>query len=416
MAILAGWAHNATIRHIEFILFLMHCDLSNIIKVSVLAVLSLPAITSGGQTDAGILGHTKNIVLPVTVTSDIISLIPIGGEVAAQSSVVLAAQLPGRVVSISGKEGDFFQGGAVLLKLDDQELLAQRRAAVAQWASADAALRNSTVQYNQRLTSPGSTSQIPGGMGMPGMFDQIFINPMSSMMGTRHPGAERGAGLYASGTQISQAAHALEQARANIEQIDTKLRDSISVAPFDGVIVDKYVEEGDTVQPGQALLGFEDVGRQQIVADVSIKLAHTLKENDRLRAHIDANDITTEVQVDNIFPKADPTMHTVTVKFNLPETVKIASGAYAEVFIPNPSAKKGMVLITVPKTAIVQRGGLPVVFVVDDSGKARMKLVRLGGNHQNGETIIEYGLSEGDLIVDRPAAYLISGEKLPVAN
>jgi len=395
----------------------MHCHISKIVSVLVLALLLLPAIAVTGQADTGSPDTAQNIIVPVTVTRGIYSMIPIGSKVAAKRSVVLAAQLPGRIVSISGEEGDFFKQGTVLLWLGDNELLAQRRIAEAQWASASAALHNSAVQHRQGLASRGATSKTPGGMGMPGMFDQIFVDPMSSIMGTRDLGVERGAELYASGTRINQAVHALEQARASIEQIDTRLRDSKSVAPFDGVIVNKYVEEGDTVQPGQPLLGFEDVGSLQIVADVPVKLASILKEGDLLSARIDANNITTPVQVDNIFPNADPTQHTVTTKFNLPVSINIPAGTYAEVFIPNPSQQKDTAwIITIPITAITQRGGLPVVFVVNDSNRVGMRLVRLGQKLPNGQVVIEYGLSEGNLIVDKPVSYLVSGTVLPVSN
>lgn len=395
----------------------MHCIRSINCRFSVLVLLWVAALAPlAGWADNRRSSRPQNIVVPVTVTRGLTGVIPIGGKVAARRSVVLAAQLPGRIVSISGEEGDFFQQGAVLLRLDNRELLAQRRSAVAQWASASVALHNTAVQHNQALISPSATRRTPGGMGMPDMFDQIFIDPMADILGTRSPDAERGAELFSSRTRIDTATHALEQARSSIEQIDTKLRDSQSMAPFDGVIVDKFVEAGDTVQPGQLLLGFEDVSDLQIVVDVPARLAHTLNEDDRLTARIDANNIITAVQVDNIFPKTDPTKHTVRIKFNLPTTINVAAGTYAEVFIPNVHEQKNAVLITVPGSAIAQRGGLPVVFVVDDSNKVGMRLVRLGGQLPSGQTVIEYGLSGGDLIVDKPASYLISGKKLPAAK
>jgi RND family efflux transporter MFP subunit len=224
---------------------------------------------------------------------------------------------------------------------------------------------------------------------------------------------ERGASLFASRTRISQASHALQQARASIEQIDTKLRDSKSIAPFDGVIVKKHVEEGDTVQPGQPLLSFEDTGSSQIVAEVPVKLANLLEEGELLSANIDAHDIIIPVKVDNIFPTVDPTQHTVTVKFNLPTSRNIPAGTYAVIFIPNPSKNKDTVMITVPTTAIAQRGGLPVVFVLDkETSKVGMRLVRPGQQLYNGKTVIEYGLSENDLVIDKPTSYLVSGTEL----
>lgn len=313
---------------------------------------------------------------------------------------------------IAGEEGDSFNRDAVLLRLNTEDLLAQRRSAEAQWASAYAAYHNASVQYTRIRASPATSNKAPGGMGIPGMFDQMFTNPMESFIGTRQPGVERGADIFASRTQIDQAGHALEQARSRIRQIDTKLRDTASVAPFDGVIVTKYVEVGDTVQPGQPLLGYEDVQLLQIVADIPTRLVSTLHEGDTVTARIDAINARLNVQVANIFPKADPVKHTIRVKFNLTQDVIVAAGTYAEVLIPTSRQSKDA-RITVPLTAVTYRGGLPVVFVVDNENRVEMRMVRLGETLPNREVVIHFGVTENEMILDSPASYITSGHMLP---
>ncbi|MEN8132531.1 MAG: efflux RND transporter periplasmic adaptor subunit [Pseudomonadota bacterium] len=353
----------------------------------------------------------NNIIVPVRSHQVATNTVPIGGSVVAYKSVILTAQLPGRVVKIAGEEGDRFGRGTVLLSLNVEELLAKRRAAETQWASAAAELRNTAVQYSRRLASPATTYQAPGGMGVPGMFDQVFTNPMSSMMGLRRPGVERGADLYGGGVLIDQARHSLEQARSQIAQIDTKLRDAKSISPFDGIIVKKYVEEGDTVQPGQPLLGFEDMSRLQIVADIPTRLSNTLQEGDQVAARIDVSNITMYVRVAIIFPKADPVRHTVRMKFDLPPNARIVPGTYAEVWIPVPSVS-GDQRITVPAGAVVHRGGLPVVFVVNEQKRTEMRLVRVGETLPSGEVVILFGLQKNEFVLDRPTSYMTSGRTI----
>ena len=77
--------------------------------------------------------------------------VSIGGTVIPYKEVTLAAQLPGRIKFLAGIEGDAFKDGDVLVSIDEAELLAKRRAATAQLASADAQLRNAGVQYNFRF-------------------------------------------------------------------------------------------------------------------------------------------------------------------------------------------------------------------------------------------------------------------------
>ncbi|HSQ08165.1 MAG TPA: efflux RND transporter periplasmic adaptor subunit, partial [Chromatiaceae bacterium] len=72
--------------------------------------------------------------------------VSVGGTVIPYKEVTLAAQLPGRVSYLAGIEGDSFKSGTLIVALDDTELLANRRALLAQMASADAQLRNASVQ------------------------------------------------------------------------------------------------------------------------------------------------------------------------------------------------------------------------------------------------------------------------------
>ena len=182
----------------------------------------------------------------------------ISGSVVPFKEVTLAAQLPGRVKFIAGIEGETFEAGTTLVALDEDELLAKRSSAYAQLSSADAQLRNAGVQYSRELWSPQSKNA-PGGMGIPNLFDQMFTRQTEGFFGGRDRDAERSADLYASGTQMEQARSAILRAQSEIRAIDAKLRDAKSLAPFDGVIMEKYVEEGDTVQPGQPMLKFADV-------------------------------------------------------------------------------------------------------------------------------------------------------------
>ena len=145
-------------------------------------------------------------------------------------------------------------------------------------ASADAQLRNASVQYNREIFSPRSRTA-PGGMGVPNLFDQMFTRPMESFIGERSTGrrAERGP-LSPPASRSRRPATACMRLQAELQALDAKLRDARSIAPFDGVMVKKFVEVGDTVQPGQPLLGFADIEFLQVEVDVPARLRPGLSE------------------------------------------------------------------------------------------------------------------------------------------
>ncbi len=336
--------------------------------------------------------------------------VAIGGSVVPYRQVTLAAQLPGRVKYVAGVEGDYFKQGSLLVALDEAELLAKRAAAYAQYQSAQAQLSNAGVQYTRELWSP-RTKAAPGGMGIPNLFDQMFTRPAEDFFGERDRGAERSADLYASTTRVEQARSAMLRAASEIQAIDAKLRDTKSVAPFDGVILSKYVEEGDTVQPGQPLLDFGDVTWLQVEVDLPARLAQGLKPMLILRkaATFDDHPDPVDVRVAQIFPMADPQRHTVKVKFDVPKGVS-KPGMYAKVLVPDTSqaAASAKRLPVIPTSAILYRGNLPVVYVRDAEGGPELRMIREGRRLPNGMTEVLSGIAEGDRVFVHPGPTLLN--------
>jgi RND family efflux transporter MFP subunit len=351
---------------------------------------------------------SKLSFVPVKIVSAPASQLQLGGTVIAHKSVVLSAQLAGRIVNISGEEGDQFEKGHLLVKINSDELLAKRQTALAQLASADSAVRNANVQLSRQIISPSTSNNAPGGMGMPGMFDQLVTNPMSRMMGTRNYGIERDADIIATRSRLDQAYHAAVQASWQIQQIDSKLRDTQSLAPFAGTIVKKSIEIGDTVQPGQSLLIFEDLTTLQIIVDVPSRLIQNLHQNQVVKAQIDSYQQIINVSVAKIFPTSDPLRHTTRVKFTIAENNTISPGNYAEVRIPinEDSTQKRLI---VPATAVINRGGLPSVFLLNKHDRLELHLVRVGDMLPSGELEILHGVKPGQKILDKPASYMTSG-------
>lgn len=340
------------------------------------------------------------------------STVTLGGTVVAYKQVTLTAQLPGRIEFIAGTEGDHFKSQEVLAAIDDDDLLAKRRAALAQIGNAQSAIANAQMQYSRELYSPQSRSIArSGGMGMPTMFDQMFTRPMQGFMPGNiggEPWLDRQADLYSSGTQLNQAHNAQLSAQSQLEEIDARLRDARSFAPFDGVIVRKLVEEGDTVQPGQPLLEYADLEYLQVQVEVPARLMPVLQKGMLVPARLDVGDTHTEVRVAQIFPSADAQRHTVTVKFDLPVGTPGGPGMYAEVMLPDITTSTEAVPV-IPESAVMWRGSLPAVYVLNQQNEPQLRLVRLGDYVGNRQVAVLSGLQVGERIFAIPPASMASG-------
>lgn len=377
----------------------MHKTLIATVTAATLA-LSVPVFGAESPADAdGIFVVKESSETPSIVVS---------GSVVPFKEVTLAAQLPGRVKYMAGIEGESFESGTTLVALDETELLAKRSAAYAQLAAADAEMRNANVQYSRELWSPQSKNA-PGGMGMPNLFDQMFTRPAEDMFGGRDRTAERNADLYASSTRMEQARSSILRAQSEIRAIDAKLRDAKSLAPFDGVIVEKYVEEGDTVQPGLPMLKFADVTWLQVEMDVPARLAQGLEPMEVLEkaATFDDHHEPVDLRVAQIFPMADVQRHTIRVKFDIPQGVS-KPGMYARAQIPDRSGPLKSQLPVIPSTAIRYRGSLPVVYIQNEDGKPELRMIRQGKKLANGMTMVLSGVAPGDRVYPNPGPDMMS--------
>ena len=365
-------------------------------KLAIISLLSGCMVCSGLMAQAP--GTAESVITVPSIPVG--AAVSLGGTVVPYKDVTFSAQIPGRIKSIAGEEGDHFKSGAELIAINDDDLLAQRRSAWANLVNAEAAMRNANVQYSREIISPygGEANDSMGGMGS--MMKQ-FTNPMQGMMGSgSSPGYDRYAQRYQSGTQLDQARSQIVSARSSIEAIDTKIRDAKSVAPFDGVITKKLVEVGDPVQPGQPLLKYADMSTLQIKVEVPARLMPGVKKGMVFPARLDVGDVDIQAKVVQVFPIADPDRHTVTVKLDLPQGVPGGAGMYAEVMINDVNAKVRE-LPVVPRAALVWRGSLPGVYVMNANNQRQLRLVRTGDDVGADGVAVLSGLRAGERVVVR---------------
>ncbi len=371
---------------------------------STLLTLGLGTLTQvTSAQDAPAAADARIVTVEASSSSNAVTL---GGTVVAYKQVTMTAQIPGRVDLIAGTEGDKFKKGDILVAIDDAQLLAKRREVQSQIAVAQSQIANARVQYDREVWSPQDRSiSRSGGMGMPSMFDQMFTQPFSQSFMPGNYGGNRWvderANLYARGTQLSQAQAQLAAAQSQLEQIDAKLRDTRSFAPFDGVIIKKLVEKGDTVQPGQPLVEYADLTYLQVQVDVPVRLMGSLSKGMLIPVRIDVGSVNVEARVAQIFPTADPVRHTVTVKFDLPVGVPGGPGMYAEVMVPDDSAGQQEVPV-IPDSAVLWRGSLPAVYVATADNRKELRLIRLGNYIRGDKVAVLSGLKVGERIYATP--------------
>jgi len=370
--------------------------------VSVLLVFSVPSQSQIINNTANSFESVYNIQTVAGMSLDKRALL--GGAVVTSSQVNLSAQVSGDILTVSGREGDMFKKGTILVTLEQDSIQAQRDSAYAEIASANESLRNAGVQYSQSIVSPNG-----GGMlgGVPGMFS-MFTDPMLKMSGQGNPEFDKFANRTSRYTSYQQAKNKLTQAENNLKQIESRLKDASVRAPFDGVITAKSINVGDIVQPGQMLLKFANIKDLQVEVNIPSRLVRSLKLDTDYRIKLDIANIVVDAKLAQIYPIADNAKHSVKVKFDLPLNVPVLPGAYAEVEIFETDS--GVLTPIVPESSIMWRSSLPSVFIISPlTKKTELRFIRLGEQVGKNKKSVLSGLKIGEKIVANPNILMVSG-------
>ena len=334
--------------------------------------------------------------------------VPLGGTVVSRNETSLKAQMPGRVVFIAGEEGTKLEPNQVIVALDDEGLLAKRKSALAQLDRALSAVRAARIQYTDTIYNDGV--QTRGGMGLPSMFDHMFTKNAGDMMGVGDPDMDRYAQIQAARSAAEQADAAVVQAQAALDEIETMLRDKQTLSPGNVVILEKYIELGDSVMPGQPLVKVGDVSKLQVRVNLPSGMIKSIKKGMKLPVTLGTNGTVIQGEVERIYPSADPVSHTVTVKISIPSNAPAAPGMYVTVSIPE-AGKGGRALPVIPARAVVWRGSQSAIFVVNKENRTEMRMVRVGKN-RGGLVKVLSGLRPGERVIANPTPTLTSGVQI----
>jgi RND family efflux transporter MFP subunit len=370
------------------------------------------AVAPMGQ-DSGPMGFSE------VVQQRKVARTPMGGYIEPLQVIHLTAQTGGRVAYIAGREGVPVMSGQIIVGLDEDRLVSDYRAAWAHLSGEMSGIQNAQVQLYNKLNGP-----VTSPMGGPAYdaYDRTtvpFYNAMNSMMpfmGSQPMQTQTGQQRSFANRSQARSEYERQQAtvvasQAKIDTIEAQMRDHRSIAPFPAVILAKLVNVGDVVQPGQALMDIAQTDRLHLKIEVPSRLVSELREGMVVPVALDGN-VMVDGLVEHIFPIANPTQHTVTVKIILQSDAPVAPGMYASALLPEPQvAGQAVDVPVIPATAISYRGSLPSVFVAGRDGKVELRVVRLG-EKQGDRVVVLSGLKTGDKVVTSPTQNMRSGDQV----
>jgi HlyD family secretion protein len=357
------------------------------------------------------IAHATQVVAAQGGSTDLPVLVATGYVVARRSSDV-GVKTGGRIARLRFEEGTRVRAGAVIAELEHADIEAQLEASRRAVAEADAQLAQAAAARDEDVRNLERQRQL--------MKDGITTTASLT-------GAEAAAAVSAA--RVKSAEAGIASARARVRVAEEALENTNVRAPFDGVVIRKRAEVGETVSPfgvqgqasreGGAIATIADLAELEVQTEVSengvAKLTPAMPAEVKLQAY---QDQVYRGRLRQIFPSADraksivevrvtilnpdarvkPEM-TASVTFQEPAAGKPVSGRDRTAAAPN-SDEHRIPIVLVPKRAVAEQGGRPHVWVVVNRAATR-RPVTLGAERID-QIEVRSGIVPGDAVILNP--------------
>ncbi|MDX2416461.1 MAG: efflux RND transporter periplasmic adaptor subunit [Xanthomonadales bacterium] len=288
-------------------------------------------------------------------------------SVEAAQATLISSRLLARIVAVRVRAGDSVNKGDLLLELENSDIESQVQ-------QADSQIRANTARLTEARQNLGRVKELQTG----GVMSAADLDKAQAIHDT----------LIA---DLAGAKQALEEARTALDY--TKI-----LAPFDGRVVDRFAEPGDTAQPGSKLLALYNPLSLRVEAQVREGLALGLEVGQSLRVEIPSLRKIVDAVIEERVPAADPGSRSFLVKAGMAFDNRLLPGMYARLLVPAGTGKQ----ILIPADRVVHVGQLDLVWVYQD-GQSYRRFVRIGQMVEDGRVEILSGLTEGELVLPLPS-------------
>jgi RND family efflux transporter MFP subunit len=319
----------------------------------------------------------------VTVQNNALASGPvITGSIQPERRADLRAEVSALVLQVLKENGEVVKRGDVLVKLDETAIRDSLM-------SADEAVRASS----QALDQSGRA--------------------LERLKTLRASGMTSAQALDDAEVRRNNAQSDLSAARSRAAIARQQLARTVVRAPFDGIVSDRKVSNGDTAAIGKELLKVIDPTSMRFEGKVSADKISTVKVGQPVSFRINGYG---DQQFAGVVKRIDPSANDVTrqvevlVGFASSAQPRV-SGLYAEGRIDAESTAALML----PESALVKAGDKAYTWRLNDKALAKTELVVGARDPRTGNFEIKGGLKAGDNVLRNPNSSLKDGQAVELA-
>ncbi|MBI4745363.1 MAG: efflux RND transporter periplasmic adaptor subunit [Deltaproteobacteria bacterium] len=351
--------------------------------VIIACMLLTPAIWVYSETPKEVKQEERKGVLITTAKAELRpverSLLFVG-ELQAEAEADVNAEVKGKVLEIYKNLGEAVKKGELIARLDSEEYRILHEQATQ--ALKEAQSRLELARLNRDRAD--------------GLFKKGLISERES-----DEARESLNGLEAT----------VKERQAALKMATKRLRDTDVVAPFSGVIKERFVNAGDYVDDKSAVASVVALSPLKLKASVPERAAGDVRKGMKVFIKVEAYPGKVfEGYVVRVSPSLDTKTRTLPLEaaFSNKDGI-LKPGFFAKGKVVTKTADKA---VFVPEEALIAFAGIKKVFIIEN-GEARERLIKVGERVENLLEITE-GVKEGEVIATSALNKISTGVKVEI--
>lgn len=345
------------------------------------------------------------------VRQPMVQTIVTSGRVVQRRQSKLGAMIPGTVAEVGVEDGDRVEAEALLVRLADEDALANLAEAEASVSEAEArlarvqgvgrrmaeqALRLATIEARQAEVEFQRQQALAGTGAVSELSFERARRDRDQARSRRISASLEVAAAAPKGSDVAVSAAALSRAQARLTAAQVAVEETRIRAPLPGVVLKRHVEPGEVVQPGDAIVTFAGDGPLQVRIQPDESNLALLRLGQHALVSSEAfPEQRLGASISRIAPSVDPVRGTVEVDLDIEDETDLRPDMTMTVEIEVGRTSSALV---VPSWAIRDLGSDRPWVMIAKEGEARRRDVELG---LEGDDVVEVvsGLSTDDRVL-----------------
>ncbi len=216
--------------------------------------------------------------------------------------------------------------------------------------------------------------------------------------------------------ELDEARRNVNAAKAQLRAVQSRQKDRILVAPFDGILGFRQVSVGTFVRPGDTVARLIDDSEMNLEFTVPSTFLRSLKPGTKVTARTDdLPGMNFDGEIATLDNAIDPVSRSVRVRATLPNPERILmSGMFMEIMLTADPRKS----LAIPEESIQPVGPKTFVFKIDKSGEkpvAKRTEIKLGALDQGYVEVLS-GLTEADTVITEGVIRVRDGSEVKIQD